>query len=60
MKEKERYAPLIERTGWEIDLERGMLIYTEDLKMQRRLSQKEIIHLKKLIKDKNNGRKNKM
>lgn len=54
--EKERYATQIGDIEWEIDLEGKRLISTEDPKMQRKINQKEIIHLKKLIKDKNNGR----
>lgn len=60
MNEKERYATVIGRIEWEIDLERKMLISTKDPKIQRKLNRKEMIHLKKLIRDKNNDRKNEM
>ena len=52
---KEKYGTKINGIEWEIDLERKVLISTDDAKMQRKLTQKEIIQLKKLIKDKNNG-----
>ena len=57
---KEKYGTTINGTEWEIDLERRRLISTKDSKMQRKLNQKEITHLKKLIKYKNNGRKSEM
>jgi len=53
---KEKYGTTINGIEWEIDLDREVLISTEDPKMQRKLNQKEITHLRKLIKDKKNGR----
>jgi len=53
---KEKYGTKINGIEWEIDLERKVLISTDDTKIQRKLNQEEIIHLKKLIGDKNNGR----
>ena len=57
---EERYGTTINGIEWKINLERKVLMSTEDPKMQRKLKQKEITRLKRLIKDKNNGRKSNM
>ncbi len=57
---KERYGTNLNGIEWEIDLERKLLISTEDPKTQKKLNQKEITRLRRLIKDKNNGRKDEM